>query len=263
MPPEQDRSQTTPTPPPNAPLLQPQVPTASYGVLDANQQPKPLGRRHKTLIIAGTVLTIGVIITISLLVFAKNGSEGLPAKGTERASAGPTAFEKKLNDEQKEILRSIKYSAYVPASQPITGATLSYYKDAPEKMFVAYGVNPQFGKGHQPGSYSYMMWPKTNSFNPPNNCMPSWIGATPCAEYKGGSKDTPAYTHNGSVGPAITYVAPDGTSPKPITLFVIKDDMVIAITTADTDPSVLYSLAQNMKKIPVKDLPESTTIGFY
>jgi hypothetical protein len=184
------------------------------------------------------------------------------SKTVNSSNSGPT-IEKKLSKDQLAVLKSIPYSAYVPSSQAIAIPLLSYDPDSSEKMYLSYGVNPSNGNGLIKGTYGYSVSPKTTSFSPPSNCgLPGQQDVqVKCSLYLGADKNLPAYVYNGGTG--ITYVSPGGKMAQKITMYSQIDNMVVTIETSDTDPSELYSLLKDMKKVKLTQLPDTTTVNFY
>jgi hypothetical protein len=220
-------------------------------------------------IILGSSLVLCLILGVVFLKAYQNYKQVDPdkpptyvSKSVNSSNSGPT-IEKKLSKDQLAVLKSIPYSAYVPSSQAIAIPILSYDPDSPEKMYLAYSVNPSYGNGLIKGSYGYSISPKSPNFNPPSNCgLPGQQEIqVKCSLYAGSDKNLLAYVYNGGTG--ITYVAPDGKMAQKITMYSQIDNMVMTIETSDTDPSELYSLLKDMKKVKLTQLPDTTTVNFY
>lgn len=134
-------------------------------------------------------------------------------------------------------------------------------------MRVLYSVNPKFGQGLTKGTYSYYVYPKSKSYNPPNDC--GLVGGikttTPikCVEYSDSESNLKAYVYSGSFPGSIQNVDSSGTTAQQISMYaLLPGDMIVNISTADTSPDELYDFIKNMQKIEPRQLPESTIVYF-
>lgn len=233
-------------------------------------EPKPPKRDKRLyLIIAAVALVvIGLFVAIGFGVRHLLLSQRPPATDTATDQPKPTnstprltAFEKKLTEEERARLADVTWPLYLPPGFPERPLLGIVSGENPAAM-LTYGVNLKYGSGLVQGSEGYHVYPAGPNYNPPSDCaIPG--GRKPsspmkCELYKGSSPELPAYIYWGYGPGGITNT----TIKQPLIMYMKRGGSVIALSTADTDPSVLYEKLKSLKETPVKHLPAETEVYF-
>lgn len=225
-------------------------------------QPKP----RKKIVIALCLLFILLLLLGGAFAFKSLNkstatSTSQPTQSTQPTGSSPTALEKKLNQQQIDQLHAIKMPLYIPKGMPIQNPILSYVKST-NKTQLIYGVNIQYGQGPLKGSYSFSIYPVSSTFKPPTDCGltngKSASSPLACSEYKQTDKNISTYIYNGNNPLGITNTS----GQQQITMYAKKGEVVIAVSTAATDPSELFNIIKNMQQIKPAELPSSTMTNF-
>ncbi len=182
--------------------------------------------------------------------------------GSGSRQTGLTPLEKRLSSKPDALkkLHEINWPLYLPEGENLVNPYLINGATDKRGDLLTYGVNTKYGRGLLAGSYGYAVYPATSTYDPPRDCgvIGNSFAATSlaCTKYSGSSRDIPAFIFNNYQPGSIT----DTAITHPISMYARRGDSVVVITSADTDPSVLYGLIKNMKKSNAADLPETTIL---
>jgi hypothetical protein len=151
---------------------------------------------------------------------------------------------------------------YLPNDDTIGTPLVSNIPNQPYSQILSYGVNAQYGRGPIKGTFGYYVYPVSANFNPPADCAVQGgakaSSPMPCEPYAGADKDMPAYLYRQYLPASITNT----TIKQPINMYVRRGDVVILISTSDTDPAELYAKVKNMHQVKPADLPADTLVSF-
>lgn len=244
----------------NPPSIYPE-PTAGFGGAFKNEiiQPTQIVKKsYKALFIIAVMLLFLALIGGTVW-WLTNEDKTKPetASQVNDTKQPNTDFSSIFNEDQKSIFEKINYSYFIPRKQKVDNPYLSYVVDKPQRSSFSYGINLKYGQGNVRGSYGVTVYPATASYNPPEDCgLPANVSAADkisCKKFEGSDNDSIAYTSGGVPGSI-----QNTNTTKEITMYVKKDDMVIAIQTADTSAEEIYELVKSMEKISKNQIPQNT-----